>query len=597
MLPDCDKAVPAGIALDETEKAELVSAVMNKGLSGVDDFVRAHSAKGMIGEKIKSLRKDLETQLAAVRMQREKEYSELRMRTEKAYAVRLERLEIDETDVKGSVSDTDAIISSDILNLLLEQSEKGKTAAKKPGFLKRAWNAIRSFFRMVGNALLRFWDWVRRKHVKKRDDKIVLPKIAISGGKTLNLELAVSQALGDAGFRKKMDARMGRMSQTDRLRVRLDEERYREAVKKLLQEDLDKARKRDERDRRILKRQVSEQLEQIKREKQRVRERLEDEKKEIEKKMEQERGNARKELDSKPVESVRNELADQFESAGYIKRDGTSLYVTSLLVDRFAEIVYAMEVEGLGSTKKKMISGIGGFGEYQRDNIRTIYETGRMDLLDSVINSRMNHPKYRALYDEDIIVNRELKGDYFHVVIMFDKSGSMDENNRIVAAKRAALALFKAVKQHNRKNVVDMVAFDSKVKVMDLVDVWNCRPEGFTNIGDALNVSYGLLERSKADKKLIYLITDGLPEAYTSADGNVYIGDTGKSMQNAISSAARLRSIKDLKLIMIMLEPKQKLYTDAAKEIAGAADGTVITTDPQDLAREMLVDYAASLEG
>ena len=57
MLPDCDKVVPVGVELDETEKAALVSAVMTKGMSGVDDFVKEHGGRGAIGEKIKSLRK------------------------------------------------------------------------------------------------------------------------------------------------------------------------------------------------------------------------------------------------------------------------------------------------------------------------------------------------------------------------------------------------------------------------------------------------------------------------------------------------------------------------------------------------------------
>jgi uncharacterized protein with von Willebrand factor type A (vWA) domain len=287
-------------------------------------------------------------------------------------------------------------------------------------------------------------------------------------------------------------------------------------------------------------------------------------------------------------------LIDQFETAGYISLGENKFYVTSRLVDRFAEIIYALEVEGLGSAKKRLISGIGGLGEFQRDNMRTVYEIGRLDILESVVNAHFNHLDHVSIEDEDVIVNRELKGDLFHVVIMFDKSGSMDENNRLLAAKKAALALFKAIKQHNPKNIVDLVAFDSKVKVMDLVTLWNCTPEGFTNISEAINVSYGLLSRSRADKKLIYLITDGLPEAYTSPEGNTYIGDSRTSMQYAISSAMRLKRIRDLNFIIIMLEPDQKLYIEAATEIAAAVEGSVITTDPQDLAKEMLKDYAST---
>ena len=46
-----------------------------------------------------------------------------------------------------------------------------------------------------------------------------------------------------------------------------------------------------------------------------------------------------------------------------------------------------------------------------------------------------------------------------------------------------------------------------------------------------------------------------------------------------------------MKLTIILLEPKEPLYTEAANTIAKAAGGSVIVTDPNELATEMLVNY------
>jgi Mg-chelatase subunit ChlD len=595
MLPDCEKPFPESVSLDDTERGALVSAVMGRGVQGVDDFIKENESRGAVGEKIRKLRRELDSQLGAVREKKETDYARMEFQLEKRYSGRIGKVESRQSGLRGTAGGGDIIVSSDIMRLIAETSKPPKKI-KKPGFWKRLKAAVSRFFRRVGAALVRFWDWLRgRKTSPSKKHEIAVPYMALPGGRTLDMDLAVDRVMADENWKARIDSRINRMDSPERLRVRLDDERYREAAKKILQEEIELALKKQKNEQKRRKRDVGKQLKDLEEEKRLLRQRMEEERKQLRAKKDEELKNIDRQLDRRPLESVRNELLDQFENAGYITRDEGRLYVTSRLVDRFAEIIYALEIEGLGSSRKRMISGIGGFGEFQRDNMRTAYEIGKLDILESVVSARLGHPGRRGLEDEDIIVNRELRGDQFHVVIMFDKSGSMDENNRLLAAKKAALALFKAVKLHNPKNLVDLVTFDSKVKVMDLVDVWNCSPEGFTNISEALNVSYGLLAHSRADRKLIYMITDGLPEAYTSPEGNVYIGDTQTSMQYAVSSATRLGRLKDLRLIMIMLEPRQKAYVDAAMQIAQAAEGSVIATDPQDLAKEMLVDYAASV--
>jgi uncharacterized protein with von Willebrand factor type A (vWA) domain len=127
---------------------------------------------------------------------------------------------------------------------------------------------------------------------------------------------------------------------------------------------------------------------------------------------------------------------------------------------------------------------------------------------------------------------------------------------------------------------------------MDLLQAWNSTPSGFTNTGEALTTAFNLLKDSKADKKLIYLITDGLPEAYTDTKtGEPRAGNLEKSLAIAVSAAKKFNKIYSLKLTIILLEPKEKMYKEAATTIAKAAGGSVLVTDPQELATEMLMDY------
>jgi uncharacterized protein with von Willebrand factor type A (vWA) domain len=231
-------------------------------------------------------------------------------------------------------------------------------------------------------------------------------------------------------------------------------------------------------------------------------------------------------------------------------------------------------------------------GIYEKRRLRMAAESSRMAIVDTMVNARLAHPKQRHIYDSDITTHVEIRGTINHVVIVFDKSGSMEENQRISAAKKAVLALYKAVKHRNPKNIVDFIAFDSYVQVMDLLSAWQCSPSGFTNTSEALHTTFELIKNSRADNKLVYLITDGLPEAYTDPrTGEPRAGDMDRSLHLAVTQAKKFKKIDRLKMTIILLEPKDKLYTDAARTIAQAARGNVIVTDPKELATEMLTNY------
>jgi len=281
-----------------------------------------------------------------------------------------------------------------------------------------------------------------------------------------------------------------------------------------------------------------------------------------------------------------------------VTRDAAGrLQITARLVDRFAEIMLAGEIRNLPS---RYTFALGRTpvqqGVFQRDRLKMHDEVSRMDLVESLMVARLTHPGSRPLTEDDIRVNRELSGSTLQVVLVFDKSSSMAENNRMLAAKKAVLALFKAVKRKDRRNIVDLVGFDTEVRPMDLVEVWESRPGGFTNTGSALRVAHELLEHSTADLKLIYLITDGFPEAYTENGRNI-AGDNARSLAYAVSEAGDLSRVPNLRLVHILLEPKERMFVEAAEKIVEAAGGKLLTTDPNRLAADMLVDYSAATSG
>jgi uncharacterized protein with von Willebrand factor type A (vWA) domain len=292
--------------------------------------------------------------------------------------------------------------------------------------------------------------------------------------------------------------------------------------------------------------------------------------------------------------SVNKALESELEDAGYIQKgEQEDLKITTRLIDRFAELVLSDEVAKLPSKYSFTYGAFGSpHGIYEKRKLITSTESSRMDIVSSMVNARLSHPKQRHIYDSDIITHAELRSRISHVVLIFDKSGSMEENERIKAAKKAVLALYKAVKHRNQRNIVDFIAFDSTVHVMDILQAWRCSPSGFTNTGEALSTAYELLKDSHADRKIIYLITDGLPEAYTDKlTGKPRAGDLDRSLSIAVKEAKKLKKIAQLKLTLILLEPEQPIYTEAADTIVKASGGEVIITDPKELATEMLMDY------
>lgn len=161
------------------------------------------------------------------------------------------------------------------------------------------------------------------------------------------------------------------------------------------------------------------------------------------------------------------------------------------------------------------------------------------------------------------------------------------------AAKRAALALHHAVRARNPRNRVEVLLMDTSLEKATLRQVWDATPRGFTNTGAALRLARGIAER-RGGRTLVYLITDGLPEAYTKGGEDV-AGHPEKAMAYAKEQARLMRRERGVAgFVMLLLEPEDEMYVKAAEALAREAGGRVVPVAPKELASTLLKELRAT---
>jgi Mg-chelatase subunit ChlD len=613
-LPDCDAVADLSVPLTDVERSELVKSIFEHGPGAIDNFVKDHSSDGSsIARAVERFRALLEEQARRVRERADSERAARLDREKRAVEPEQRRL----TEEQQEAEKRQRMLREklgEILEegLMADPMIKMVVDAPVPSEPKKgAWARIRQAFAAVGAALRRFWNWLLvklglRKAVPERNARPIgtallldLPHIGDLGGLEAKFEgvLLTSPDLRK-GFEAKIAPQMGRMERLKlSLAKRLSPRSYGRMAREAFKRQLDKLLSRRKKEAEDERKDLDARIEELRKR----RSLLADSLREKEDGMLSERdkllADMGKRVQAEPAVMARKKIEEDLARSGLISLDPATgrIEITARLVDRFAEIALSAELRNLPSRYTFALGRTAvQQGTYERDRMKTVDEVSRMDIVESMVTSRLSHPRHRTMDDDDVRVNRELSGCSLHVVLVFDKSSSMEENDRILAAKKAVLALFKAVKRRDRRNIVDLVGFDTDVRPMDLVSVWESKPGGFTNTGAALKTAAELLRHSRSDQNLVYLITDGYPEAYTDKDGKSIAGDNDRSLASAVAEATQLRRVRNVRLVHILLEPKERIFVDAAEKIVGAAHGKLITTDPNRLAAEMLTDYTAA---
>ncbi|MGB7124395.1 MAG: hypothetical protein WBE40_06030, partial [Thermoplasmata archaeon] len=287
-------------------------------------------------------------------------------------------------------------------------------------------------------------------------------------------------------------------------------------------------------------------------------------------------------------------LERELKERGFVAERGGDLAVTYGLVERFARLLLEEETRRLPGDIRLSLRGGGSTGVYEKARLRRAEEVARLDLPSSLLAARL--AGQRHIDESSSYVYREVTSERVHAVLAFDRSGSMSENGKLDAAKKALLALYVAVRRRYPDATVDVFAFDNDVQVLDLVELWECKAGAFTNTAEALRAAHLLLRSSRATRRELYLLTDGLPEAYTADDGRVRSGQLDVAMEHALERARELATVSPLKSTVILLKSEHPEYEVAARTIARTMGGELVVTDPVRLGVELLVRWAHGTE-
>ncbi len=303
---------------------------------------------------------------------------------------------------------------------------------------------------------------------------------------------------------------------------------------------------------------------------------------------------AARESDRRVRDAEEHRLERELKERGFVTERGGEIAVTYGLIEKFARLVLEEASRQLPADVRLSLAGSASTGIYEKARLRRSEEVAHIDLPGSLLAARLEG--LRHIDESTSLVYREITSERVHVVMIFDKSGSMSESEKLAAAKKSLLALYVAIRKRHPEATIDVVAFDNEVRVLDLLELWECTPGSFTNTAEALQTAHLLLAASRATRKEVYLITDGLPESYTDRDGHVRSGQLDVAMARAVERAHELATVTPLKFTMILLRSEHPEYEAAAREITRTVGGSLVITDPARLGVELLIRWAGGAE-
>ncbi len=332
----------------------------------------------------------------------------------------------------------------------------------------------------------------------------------------------------------------------------------------------------------------------LEREAEEKRRQAEAQRKQLEREREEAQRRAESDTDRIVRDAEQRRLERELKERGFVSERGGDLAVTYGLVERFARLLLEETSRQLPGDVRLSLRGGGSTGIYEKARLRRAEEIARLDVPSSLLEARLVGSRH--IDEETSYVYREITSERVHVVVAFDRSGSMAEGGKLDAAKKALLALYVAVRRRYPDATIDVLAFDNTVQALDLVELWECKPGAFTNTAEALRAAHLLLQSSRASRRELFVITDGLPEAYTDELGQVRSGQLDVAMEHALERARELATVAPLRSAVILLKSEHPEYETAARSIARTLGGEMVVTEPTHLGIELLVRWAHGTE-
>ncbi len=584
VLPDCRALIPEP-GLSPRQRRELVRVLAEQGPAGLAAWLRAEEQNDpRIRERVERERARLERQADAERRRLEASHDAATQQGVQAWLERQREISQREAELRRRLDET-AQREATAEDLLRESPLLRAVAApddKVTGPLRRLWQRLRAWLmhRLSRGRPGSSRSGRRTSSVGVAPDR--LDANALSRTR-LNLDIAGANAGAGPGAPERVRSWWQRLLRRGRVReiqhtLEAEVEAAREAHRLRVEADANALRQRLASLEKEKTHGAAERDAQIEEERQRQAD--------ARRRFEQEQA-------AGPYEEIGRKLLADMEDAGLADHAGRA---TSALLERFAAQLVE-ETRGNLPAGGRTTPGAytGGDGDYERGPLVSQHEVGAVELVDSLVRARIRHPHQRRLYDDDLVVHREIRSSTTHVIVVFDTSGSMETGGRLDAAKRVCLMLHRTVAEHSPDGRVDLLRMGTSVEPVDLAECWNAEPRGFTNFGAAFREAHERFERSGADRRLLYLITDGLPEAWTMPDGRDVADNPEPCMKYARQQARRLARLDGLTVMIYQLETRDEMFVEACRELAEELEARVETVEPGKLAGEAVGDLAAEL--
>lgn len=611
-LPDCRARRDAYFALSAADRRELVLRIAQEGPGAIDAFVKEREAEGdsSIAQRVKRLKEELMRRAEELRERLAGGFAERAKAEEARYqaafaelaserdakAEKLRRLESSEARFLE-----EALRGSAVVNLIL--------SAPPPEKLSLGARVRRFLFRLLA-FLLAPLRWLLRAifGAQRKPSKSITIASPVGGSLGVDVEARAGAAyLGSPELRRRVKERLRASPARERVRRAwerlLGREDYESIARRVAMEMIEEEARAKRGEYQREEKSLADELARISEEEERRRAELAGRLRDLAAQREMEAERLERELADLPERTVKEEILDELTTTGLLRERGGKLLPTLQFLDKFGALVYQDEARAGAGKGGASGAYAEGEGTFTRDPLRSHVELAHMDVVASVTRSRVRHPHVRHLTEDDVLVYREDREALQHVIIVLDRSGSMEENGRLDAAKRAALALAHAVRRENPRNRVDFIAMSTSVERIDAMGVWEAEPRGFTNTGGALRLARDLVKEARSERALVYLVTDGLPEAYTAPEkvpeGESrrpklvdVAGHPDRARKFALEQAGALRDTPGFgSFVCLLLEPEDEMYVKAADDIARELSGRVVKLSPSELAGAMIRAY------